>query len=53
MVYKLFSFDWEISIHAPRVGGDVHALQHGGVLSVISIHAPRVGGDLSKLNLSG
>ena len=36
----------DISIHAPRVGGDDgqrHLLQHG---EVISIHAPRVGGDL-------
>ena len=35
----------EISIHAPRVGGDRHLLQQGLVLLAISIHAPRVGGD--------
>ena len=33
-----------ISIHAPRVGGDHHIRHHPGD-QVISIHAPRVGGD--------
>ena len=34
-----------ISIHAPRVGGDVCLFQRGERLLDISIHAPRVGGD--------
>ena len=40
----------DISIHAPRVGGDPrydHAPGHGN----ISIHAPRVGGDRVRLRL--
>ncbi len=42
-----------ISIHAPRVGGDLPA--HGGSPDIyISIHAPRVGGDedytMKKIN---
>ena len=36
----------QISIHAPRVGGDVHPLP-GPAVHNISIHAPRVGGDLT------
>ena len=34
----------DISIHAPRVGGDVETAIDE-LISVISIHAPRVGGD--------
>ncbi len=38
-----------ISIHAPRVGGDIswHRANHSNYM--ISIHAPRVGGDLVRL----
>ena len=35
----------DISIHAPRVGGDGRVRAIRRVLSPISIHAPRVGGD--------
>ena len=35
---------FEISIHAPRVGGDFTAVQPI-ISNDISIHAPRVGGD--------
>ena len=35
----------DISIHAPREGGDRHARQIPRVLEQISIHAPREGGD--------
>ena len=36
--------NWNISIHAPRVGGDRYG--HGDLIGIaISIHAPRVGGD--------
>ena len=35
----------KISIHAPRVGGDVRA-HHLRMVDIISIHAPRVGGDI-------
>ena len=35
----------KISIHAPRVGGDVRA-HHLRMVDIISIHAPRVGGDV-------
>ena len=35
-----------ISIHAPRVGGDVRA-HHLRMVDIISIHAPRVGGDFA------
>ena len=34
-----------ISIHAPRVGGDVIVVAAVHAASSISIHAPRVGGD--------
>ena len=33
-----------VSIHAPRVGGDV-GIATEDVIVVVSIHAPRVGGD--------
>ena len=36
--------NWNISIHAPRVGGDEVIVNHARV-HLISIHAPRVGGD--------
>ena len=36
----------EISIHAPRVGSDVHAIANIGRVYDISIHAPRVGSDV-------
>ena len=35
----------DISIHAPREGGDLHQEYHRAVHSDISIHAPREGGD--------
>ena len=35
----------EISIHAPREGGDGRATLHIITLGDISIHAPREGGD--------
>ena len=38
-------FRTEISIHAPREGGD-GGLDAGDVQHLISIHAPREGGDL-------
>ena len=42
-----------ISIHAPRVGCDKHALNVMDLLSAISIHAPRVGCDgLMKAKLA-
>ena len=40
-------FPWEISIHAPREGGDAHA-QRGTAQTRISIHAPREGGDRER-----
>ena len=40
----------KISIHAPRVGGDVRA-HHLRMVDIISIHAPRVGGDDGDLPL--
>ncbi len=36
---------YEISIHAPREGCDLHLLQGGCITSIISIHAPREGCD--------
>ena len=35
----------DISIHAPRVGGDEVMQLRTDVAHLISIHAPRVGGD--------
>ena len=35
----------DISIHAPREGGDLHHLFGVVIVPVISIHAPREGGD--------
>ena len=35
-----------ISIHAPREGGDVTYRRYDDYASYISIHAPREGGDL-------
>ena len=37
-----------ISIHAPRVGGDVETETELKAKILISIHAPRVGGDLGS-----
>ena len=37
--------DLVISIHAPRVGGDLWEHQKDRIKKDISIHAPRVGGD--------
>ena len=38
--------DWEdVSIHAPRVGGDTGEIKIRLTAMVVSIHAPRVGGD--------
>ena len=37
--------DLEISIHAPREGGDEGTMPNNGATSLISIHAPREGGD--------
>ena len=37
----------DISIHAPREGGDLGLEQGTGVEPVISIHAPREGGDVN------
>ena len=34
-----------ISIHAPRVGGDITGMSYRRAKREISIHAPRVGGD--------
>ena len=39
--------EWEISIHAPRVGRDGIDL-YLGLLETISIHAPRVGRDPAR-----
>ena len=39
--------NWNISIHAPRVGGDLSVLPAQRLVPNISIHAPRVGGDPS------
>ena len=39
----------EVSIHAPRAGGDM-LLITDIVPKVVSIHAPRAGGDCSKGN---
>ena len=35
----------DISIHAPREGGDTHTVRIPAKLCEISIHAPREGGD--------
>ena len=40
----LYSITVDISIHAPREGGDVYAYTMDDRM-VISIHAPREGGD--------
>ena len=40
-----FDFDSDVSIHAPRVGGDDFVIMAGRNQKV-SIHAPRVGGDI-------
>ena len=42
--------DEEISIHAPREGGDLDGFRLFLLFPVISIHAPREGGD-SQLQL--
>ena len=34
-----------VSIHAPRVGSDVHTADSGTIPDYVSIHAPRVGSD--------
>ena len=44
MNHTLASHYKEISIHAPRVGGDDTDLEPNEI-TTISIHAPRVGGD--------
>ena len=38
----------DISIHAPREGGDVTISWGNGILYDISIHAPREGGDAAE-----
>ena len=43
----------DISIHAPREGGDVLLVAGRGILGLISIHAPREGGDNELLTLGG
>ena len=43
--------DWEISIHAPREGGDVTRLLNIPAGIIISIHAPREGGDCQEYGL--
>ena len=45
------AYDMDISIHAPRVGGDDYLKRGWNVYSTISIHAPRVGGDIEKLGI--
>ena len=40
----------EISIHAPREGGDIAAALDAEYSPIISIHAPREGGDYSRLH---
>ena len=47
-----FDFDWglrDISIHAPREGGDLDEVVLMPRSFVISIHAPREGGDFENL----
>ena len=39
----------EISIHAPRVGGDLPPVNIKFAANAISIHAPRVGGDALRM----
>ena len=41
----------QISIHAPRVGGDVILLREHDAPVPISIHAPRVGGDKNGMQV--
>ena len=36
----------DVSIHAPRVGGDILKRHHTPACLFVSIHAPRVGGDV-------
>ena len=45
MTYRDYMIGSNISIHAPREGGDVVAFLPTEVLQHISIHAPREGGD--------
>ena len=40
-------FETAISIHAPREGGDDHAVPYV-LAELISIHAPREGGDFQR-----
>ena len=42
----VFERPFNVSIHAPRVGGDSSLSEAGGG-TLVSIHAPRVGGDRS------
>ena len=41
---EAFSVIWEISIHAPRTGSDIHVTRWD-MSVLISIHAPRTGSD--------
>ena len=42
----MVGLDYEISIHAPRVGSDLSDVLVYGLVGGISIHAPRVGSDI-------
>ena len=44
--------EWQVSIHAPRVGRDMGTQGRGDHCGGVSIHAPRVGRDMPPLSLA-